>query len=146
MNLFEMLHKDHEKVKDLFEKIEKKPANFEELFATLKTELEVHAQAEEKFYYSELKDGEESHEITLEALEEHKVAKRLLKELDSQNKDTDQWMAKLKVLRENVEHHIEEEEKELFEKSKKDLDKSELEAIAEDIEEFKEEQLQTRGG
>ena len=144
MNVYELLKKDHETVKNLFAQLEETDEDQvqerEELFLTLKKELTIHALAEEKFFYSELKEDEESEETTLEALEEHKVVKKLLKELDGNQKGTKEWAAKLKVLQENVEHHVEEEEGELFEQAAEVLDEDDAERIGEEIESFKNEQ------
>jgi hemerythrin superfamily protein len=144
MKVYELLKKDHETVKSLFAKLEEtteeQGEEREDLFQTLQHELTIHALAEEKFFYPALKENEESEEIALEAIEEHKVVKRLLKELDANLKDTKDWAAKLKVLQENVEHHVEEEEGELFDKAKRILDDAEAESIGEEIEAFKTEQ------
>src|SRR5437762_14167364 len=111
MDPFEILKNDHETVSKLFEKIESasgqvKLARFKEL----KKELDVHAHIEETIFYPALKNADESRAITLEAYEEHRVIKDLLAELDSATKPSDQWTAKFTVLRENVEHHVDEEE------------------------------------
>ncbi|MEO6094478.1 MAG: hemerythrin domain-containing protein [Fibrobacteria bacterium] len=144
MNIYELLKKDHKTVKSLFSKLERtteeQSDEREDLFQTLKQELSVHALAEEKFFYPLLQEEEESEDIALEALEEHRVVKRLLKELDANQKGTKEWAAKLKVLQENVEHHVEEEEGELFEKAEDVLSKEQAEEIAEQVEDFKAEQ------
>jgi hemerythrin superfamily protein len=143
MNVYTLLKKDHEKVKGIFkalgETTERAVKKRETLFAQLKSELTVHAEAEEALFYPRVLDPKETHEITLEALEEHKVVKTLLAELDADAKDTEEWAAKLKVLQENVEHHVEEEEDELFKKAQKVLSNEEAESIAEEIASFKEE-------
>ncbi len=143
MNLYELLHRDHKEISALFASLsqteEKDLGKRTHLFEKLKEKLTVHAKAEEKFFYSAIKDLSKSHKITLEALEEHKVVKRLLQELDLNNKDRDEWMAKLTVLQENVEHHVKEEEGDLFKKAKEVLSPEETQAIAISIKEFKEE-------
>lgn len=142
MNVYTLLKKDHEKVKGIFkalgETTERAVKKRETLFTQLKSELTIHSEAEEALFYPRVLDPEETHEITLEALEEHKVVKTLLAELESDAKDTEEWSAKLKVLQENVEHHVEEEEGELFQKAQKVLSKEEAESIAEEITSFKE--------
>lgn len=144
MNVFELLKKDHETVKNLFARLEEtneeQVQEREDLFLSLNKELTIHALAEEKFFYSELKEDGETGEIALDALEEHKVVKKLLKELDGNKKGTKEWAAKLKVLQEAVEHHVEEEEGELFEQAAVVLDEDEAELIGEEIESFKNEQ------
>jgi len=141
MDIYKLLRDDHSKVKSLFKELEdtteRAVKTREHLFATLKMELTVHSEAEEKFLYPRLTEAEETREITLEGIEEHNVVKKLLIELDEDPKGTEEWAAKLKVLQENVEHHVKEEEGEMFKKAKKVLSDEEAEAIADDVESFK---------
>ncbi|HWW77725.1 MAG TPA: hemerythrin domain-containing protein, partial [Pyrinomonadaceae bacterium] len=113
MNAFQLLKEDHQKVSGLFQQIEPRTERAEktrtELFAKLKEELDIHARIEETIFYPAIKQAAETREIVLEGFEEHHVVKMLLKELESLPVDTEQWTAKLKVLQENVEHHVEEE-------------------------------------
>jgi hemerythrin superfamily protein len=134
MDAFEMLKEDHRKVEDLFEKIdettERAEKTREDLFARVKQELDVHAHLEETLVYPALRKAEETRELTLEAFEEHKVVKDLLAELDRMGKGSEQWKAKFTVLKENVEHHVKEEEDELFPDGKKVLDSVRREVLA----------------
>ena len=133
MNAFTLLKEDHERVAAIFEKLEPTTERAiktrEELFARLKTELEAHTQLEEQIFYPALKEEEETRDITLESIEEHRVVKALLKEMEGMQVDSEQWTAKLAVLKENVEHHVEEEEGEMFPKARKALPKEKLEAL-----------------
>jgi Hemerythrin HHE cation binding domain len=133
MNAFELLKQDHEKVSGIFEKLEatteRGVKTREELFAQLKQELDIHAQVEEEIFYPAIKDAEETHEITLEAYEEHHVVKQLLAELEELSVDDETWSAKLKVLQENVEHHVEEEETEMFSSTREVLTTEQLEEL-----------------
>jgi iron-sulfur cluster repair protein YtfE (RIC family) len=137
MNPFELLKKDHEKVAGLFEKLdattERAIKTRDELFTKLKNELDLHARIEESLLYPALQQFEESSDLTMEAIEEHRVVKRLLAELEAEAKDTEEWTAKLTVLKENVEHHIEEEEKELFKVARQVLGKEELSELGKNI-------------
>lgn len=146
MDVYKLLHEDHEKVKGIFSELEETTERAlkkrEHLFAELKMELTLHALAEEKFVYPLLKEAEETHELSLEAVEEHKVVKKLLKELENGDKGTEEWAAKLKVLQENVEHHVKEEETELFKKARKVIDGEVAEELGAEIEAFKEEQIE----
>jgi iron-sulfur cluster repair protein YtfE (RIC family) len=141
MNAFELLKKDHEKVSGIFEKLdattERGVKTREELFTQLKTELDIHAQIEEQILYPVLREAKETHEITLEAFEEHRVVKRLLAELESLPKDDEMWGAKLTVLKENVEHHVEEEEDEMFKDARKVLSTEQIEELGARMEEAK---------
>jgi hypothetical protein len=134
---FAILKEDHKKIAALFAKIEdtteRAEKTREEVFAELRERLEHHTDTEEKYVYPVLEETEVMHDLTLEAEEEHAVAKTLLTELASEDCTTEQWTAKLTVLRENIEHHVKEEEEELFPKSEKNLDAEELEQIDENL-------------
>lgn len=138
MNPFKMLQEDHENIAEMFEKLDATSENAvverERLFARLQDALEVHTRLEEEAFYPVLESREETRGLTLEAVEEHKVARRLLAELARMGKDSEQWAAKLTVLRENVEHHVEEEEAELFRLARSILSREEIEELAEDLE------------
>jgi hypothetical protein len=144
MDAFELLKKDHEKVSGIFEKLEptteRGVKTREELFAQLKQELEIHAQIEEQIFYPALKQAQETRDITLEAYEEHHVIKELLAELDELAKDDETWGAKLTVLKENVEHHVEEEEGEMFKGARKVLSGEQIEELGARMEAAKQEQ------
>jgi iron-sulfur cluster repair protein YtfE (RIC family) len=147
MNAFELLKADHKKVAGIFEELEpttnRATKTREELFTQLKNELDVHTQIEEQILYPALKDAEETHDITLEAYEEHHVVKQILSELESMPVDTDEWSAKLKVLQENVEHHVEEEEGDMFKKAKDILSPEQIDALGTRLEAAKQEKQKT---
>lgn len=144
MDAFELLKSDHEKVAGILEKIEgtteRALKTREELFTQLKTELDIHAAIEEKIFYPVLEKAEESRDITLEAFEEHRLVKQLLGELESESKDDETWTAKFTVLKENIEHHVEEEEGEMFKQARKVLSKDEIEELGTRMEKAKGEQ------
>jgi iron-sulfur cluster repair protein YtfE (RIC family) len=141
MNAFELLKKDHGQVSRIMEQLEAvaqgRSRKREELFNRLRDELRIHSAIEERIFYPALKDAQETRELVLEALEEHKIVEQLLDELDSLSMDDIQWPAKLAVLKENVEHHVEEEEKELFKAARKILDKSRIDELGRRLEEEK---------
>jgi iron-sulfur cluster repair protein YtfE (RIC family) len=145
MNAFELLKQDHQKVSGIFEKLEptteRGVKTREELFAQLKQELDIHARIEETIFYPAIKEAKETRDITLEAYEEHNVVKQLLAELDELSKDDETWGAKLKVLKENVEHHVEEEEEEMFPSAKEVLSPAQIEELGARMEASKKEQL-----
>ena len=142
MDIFALLVEDHEKAKTLFTAIketsEKQVKERERLFAEFNLELSVHMEAEEKFFYSEILSDEKTHDKSMEAFEEHKVAKALLNELEADPKGTEQWTAKFKVLCENLEHHVKEEEEDIFPKARKLLSATEAQNIADEVLEYKE--------
>jgi hypothetical protein len=137
MNAFALLKADHEKVAGILETIEETTERAvkgrDELFARLKAELDLHAAIEEEIFYPALEETEEAREITLEAYEEHRLVKQLLTELEAEPKDTEEWTAKFTVLKENIEHHVEEEEGEMFSKARKALSEEEIETLGEQL-------------
>jgi len=141
MNPFNLLKSDHEKVAGILESIdettERAAKGREDLFARLKQELDVHTRIEEDIFYPALEDSEETRDVTLEAYEEHNLVKKLLAELEAAPKDTEEWTAKFTVLKENIEHHVEEEEGEMFKKAQKVLSKDEIETLGDRLQEAK---------
>jgi hemerythrin superfamily protein len=117
MNAIELLKADHEVVAALFEKVKTTPdADHQHLFEQIKAALDVHSHIEETIFYPKLKaeGNEELVDITLEGIEEHRQVKMFLKELDALSGDSEKFEPKLKVLMEDVDHHVKEEEGEMF--------------------------------
>lgn len=143
MDFYKLLHEDHVKVKsllkDLEDSTEKAEKTRERLIKEVETELSIHSEAEEKFLYPRLQKIGDTKDLAFEAIEEHKVVKDLLEELVLEPKGTSEWTAKLAVFKENLEHHIQEEEGPLFSKCKKALSKEDAEEIGETIAAYKEE-------
>lgn len=141
MDAFTLLKTDHKTVAGIMEKIEatteRAVKGRDELFTQLKTELDIHAEIEEKILYPVLEKAEETHDISLEAYEEHRLVKQLLSELEAEPKDAEEWTAKFTVLKENVEHHVEEEEDEMFKKARKVLSQEEINELGARLEEAK---------
>jgi hypothetical protein len=117
-NAIELLKEEHEKVKALFEQYEaaghrahrKKQNIAEEVFAA----LTVHTTLEEELFYPAMKrkTDRDGKDLVAEAVEEHHVVTTLMEELKGLDPADERYDAKFKVLMENVEHHIEEEEDE----------------------------------
>ena len=126
MEAIALLKKDHAAVKALFDKFQAAgddEQTRQSLFDQIDAELDVHAAIEEQIFYPAVQDvrSEETKDMVLEALEEHKVVKTLLEEIAALTPADDEFDAKMKVLRENVEHHVEEEEQEMFPEAQKQL-------------------------
>jgi hemerythrin-like domain-containing protein len=119
-NAIDLLKADHAHVKALFQQYEaaghrahhKKQGIAEEVFA----ELEVHTTLEEGLFYPAMKrkTDQDGKDLVAEAMEEHHVVTTLMDELKGLDPKDERYDAKFKVLMENVEHHIEEEEEEMF--------------------------------
>ena len=118
------------KSRKLFSRIEKaaNAAAKDALFIEIADKLAVHAAIEEHHFYPAVK-AKRTEDILLEALEEHLGIKRVLADLLEIEASDESFDAKIKVLKEEVQHHVGEEEKDLFPKVKKILSKDELEAI-----------------
>ncbi|HEY9404364.1 MAG TPA: hemerythrin domain-containing protein [Pyrinomonadaceae bacterium] len=133
MDAITLLKTDHEKVSGIFEKLEETTESAEktreELFTKLKQELDLHAHIEETIFYPVLKKSDETRDITMEGIQEHHVVKVLLRELDAMTVGSETWTAKLKVLKENVEHHVEEEEDDMFKSAREVLSTEQLEEL-----------------
>ena len=116
---FALLKKDHDKVKDLFEKFEKSESRPEKKKIVMQAllELKVHATIEEELFYPAIRKPVGKDAMN-EADEEHHVAKVLVAELEAMNGGETHFDAKFTVLAENVRHHIKEEEHEIFPKAK----------------------------
>lgn len=143
MNAFALLKADHKKVATMLETLndttERANKGRQQLFARLKEELDLHARIEEEIFYPALEEAEETRDITLEAFEEHRLVKQLLAELEAEPKDTEEWTAKFTVLKENVEHHVEEEEGEMFKKARQVLSEEEIVLLGERLQKAKQE-------
>ena len=128
-----LLETDHRRLEDLLEQGEKTRegavAARTELLNTLTSELTAHELIEEKLLYPALKAHAEAREIVLEGYQEHHIADVIVKELHDVAKDDERWGAKFKVLKENLEHHIEEEEGEMFRTARAVLGREQLQSL-----------------
>jgi hemerythrin-like domain-containing protein len=144
MDAFSLLKADHRQVAELFEELENASGKEKlNVFNQIKTALELHTHIEEKIFYPAVEEPKETHDLTLEAYEEHDVVKQLLKELSGAKSANDEWEARAKVLQENVEHHVDEEENELFKKASKVLSSQELETLGEEMQAEKDRKQRT---
>jgi hemerythrin superfamily protein len=120
-DIMQVLHRDHMKVDDLFFQFAKSEDDSEKkaIVDQITLELGLHAKAEEEIVYPEIRNGEKEAESMMdEADTEHHVVKFLLAELGDMKPSDDYYDSKVTVLCELVKHHVEEEEKEIFEKLK----------------------------
>lgn len=133
MDALELLLEDHARIRNLLERASETedPDARGELFQQLKGELMLHERKEEEVLYPALQNHPRAREIVLEGYEEHHVADTILHELEATDTSDERWAAKLKVLKENLEHHIEEEEKEMFDKARQVFDRNELKSLGE---------------
>jgi hemerythrin-like domain-containing protein len=131
-----VLKKDHEKVRGLLKKLEssalKGRGGTSALVKQIDHELKVHTQIEEEIFYPAFKEAvrsKEDREMYFEALQEHHVVDLVLPEMKETEETNEEFAAKAKVLKDLVEHHAGEEEKEMFPKARKVMERSELQEL-----------------
>jgi len=129
-----MLREDHRRVRDLFQEYQAAtdPRTKRELAEEACTELETHAQLEEQIFYPAVNDdSDEGPALVQEALQEHQQVKDLIVTLREMGPDNHDFDATFRALMQNVEHHVEEEENQMFPLAEQ--------ALVEDLDELKDE-------
>ena len=133
MNAITLLEADHDKVKKMLDEgestTERGVKTRTELFQELKAELTIHERIEEEIFYPALKSHPKAKDIVLEAYEEHHVVDEIMGELEMTPVTDEAWGAKFLVMKENIEHHIEEEEGDMFKQARQVFDEGELEEL-----------------
>ena len=141
MDALSLLKADHDKVKKMLAEGEQTTERAEktrtELFDTLKAEMMLHERIEEEIFYPALKEHPKAKDIVLEGYEEHHVVDDIMGELEATDVTDETWAAKFKVMKENIEHHIEEEEGEMFKQARQVFETDELEQLGERMAELK---------
>jgi hemerythrin superfamily protein len=120
-----LLERQHREVEQMFAQFEKASGDSRKLALVQKIAiaLKAHTQIEEEIFYPEARRAINDEDLLNEAVVEHQAAKQLLAEIESMSPGDELYDAKVKVLSEEIEHHVEEEEKELFPKCRKsDMD------------------------
>jgi hemerythrin-like domain-containing protein len=142
MDAMSLLKEDHRRVTKMLAELESTTERGvktrEELFARVKRELVVHEAIEEEIFYPALKEHPKTKDIALEAYEEHHVVDTVMAEIEGVAYDDETWGAKFKVMKENLEHHIEEEEGEMFKQARQVFDQDELAQLGESMKARKE--------
>lgn len=122
-SIFSQLESEHDDVKKLLEKaVEAETSDRSALLEKIKKELIPHARGEEKTIYAvlrNLKTSDKLSDLVHEAYAEHKAVDMLLTKLEKTDVSDDMWKAQMAVLKENIEHHIKEEENDFFPKARK---------------------------
>jgi len=136
-----MLKADHEKVRGLLAQLEssseRSTSRREALLQEIAHAVEIHTTIEEEIFYPAYRDAvkkKDDKKLYQEALEEHHVVELVMPEIEETDPSTEVFAAKAKVLKDVIEHHADEEEKEMFPRAKKVLEKEELRELAERME------------
>lgn len=134
-DIFQILKRDHRRISEMMELIvnDDGPEDSDtriRTFQELAMALRAHTKGEEEVFYPRLLGSESTRDLTMEAFQEHRVATNLLNELEGMGVRGETWEAKFRVLKENVEHHVDEEENQLFSKARRVLGDEEEKDIA----------------
>lgn len=153
MDAIELLKADHKKVKELLTELgETTPRAVKkraDLLSQIRANLKAHTTIEEEIFYPAFKKAGEKEEAKMyyEALEEHRAAGDLvLPDLLNTAADSEQFSGRAKVLKELVEHHVKEEEEEMFKDAKKLLSKDELNELGKRMDQRKAELVKKLSG
>lgn len=130
---FLLLESDHRRFEELLKQGDQTTARAikrrTQILNTLTERLNLHELIEEKVLYPALQPYAETREIVLEGFEEHHVADVLIRELHKLATDDERWAAKFKVLKESIDHHVAEEERNMFPVARTLLGREELNAL-----------------
>jgi iron-sulfur cluster repair protein YtfE (RIC family) len=140
MNALDLLKEDHDRVDKLFQKVEaSEEGEHMDLFEQINMELEAHTHIEETIFYPRVKEegDEELQKLVAEGVEEHRQAKMFLRELDALKSEGERFEAKLKVLMEDIKHHVQEEEGEMFPMIREQFDGQVLQELGQQLEDEK---------
>ncbi|OIQ23015.1 hemerythrin domain-containing protein [Lacinutrix sp. MedPE-SW] len=143
MNIFEALRKDHDIQRDLLDKLVKTTGDSkerDELFKKVKQELKIHEDGEERFFYIPLIDDDLTQEQARHAIAEHHEIDEILEELEAMDYDSSGWLKVAKKLKEEVEHHLDDEEHTIFQMAGKVLADKDKTALSKDYQDYIESQ------
>ncbi|APD86195.1 hemerythrin [Alteromonas sp. Mex14] len=138
MKIFEALRQDHEKQRLLLKILAETSGNTaarREYYLELKTQLESHAIAEERHFYTHLLEKDATVDLTRHGIAEHHEIDELLEKLDETDMSSPAWLRHLKNLQEKVEHHLADEEQEFFQVAGKVLNDSQKTRLAKEYRE-----------
>ena len=141
MNIFEALRKDHDIQRELLKKLVETSGDSklrDNIFKSLKNELEIHANGEERYFYKPLIDSDRTQEKARHSISEHHEIDELIEKLEETDYDSSAWLKIAKNLREKVEHHLDEEEHEVFQMAGKVLSENNKGILADEYEKYME--------
>ncbi|HVG17919.1 MAG TPA: hemerythrin domain-containing protein [Blastocatellia bacterium] len=140
MNAIELLMQDHKEVAGMMDQLEtadKGDRSARDTFLQLKNALTMHTQIEEQVFYPALKNHEETRDMIPESLDEHQEVDQILAEMSSLSPGNDDFMDRLTELRDAIEHHVEEEENEMFPKAERILGETRIQEMGRQMQQMK---------
>ncbi|MBL7561007.1 hemerythrin domain-containing protein [Olleya sp. YSTF-M6] len=133
MTIFESIRKDHDTQRHLLDRLVKTEGDSDQrddIYKSLKNELEIHAQAEERHFYKPLISNDMMQEKARHGIAEHHEIDELINQLDETDYSSSAWLKIAKDLKEKVEHHLEDEEHVFFQLAGKVFNENEKESLA----------------
>jgi hemerythrin superfamily protein len=142
MNAIALLKEDHEQVMDIFDQLESLDDTEEDttaatLFTQLKQALTKHTEIEEKVFYPALEEFDETRDRIEEAYREHQEVDQMLTDLSEKSEDDEDFLDRISELRDKVEHHVDEEENEIFPEAERLCEESQLEEMGQKMDQMK---------
>jgi hemerythrin superfamily protein len=140
MDVISLLTQDHREVETLFQQFEGEadPIRRGDVGEKIMTELTVHAEGEETFFYPQIRDAAPgTEELTEESYKEHGEVKQVIGQIEAMQPEDSGYVPTVQRLKQLVQHHVQEEENELFPKVRQALGAEKLEQIGAQIDEMK---------
>ena len=140
MNIYERLTKDHDTQREMAARLAETAGDSDErrkLWDEFKPEAEAHANAEEQTFYAALIEHPEAQEKARHSISEHKEAADLIEKLSTDEMSSPGWLQNFKKLKEELEHHMEEEENEVFVKAREVISEETATQLVSDFDERK---------
>ena len=140
MNIIEMLKQDHQEASAMMDRIESAGEGDPSVMTTfnqLKQALTLHTQIEEQIFYPALRNNDETQDQIEESFEEHQEVKDMLSQMSGMQSGNDEFLSLMSDLRDAVEHHVEEEENELFPQAQQILGDSRLQEMGQQMMQMK---------
>lgn len=144
MDIYERLKQDHDKHRALAKQIMETSGDSQDrhdLWRKFKPEATAHAAAEEITFYAELMSHEEGQKKSRHSVSEHKTAADIIKELEETDMGSGGWIQKFEKLKKELEHHMREEENEVFKKAQSIISQSRAVELAGEFDRLKQEKL-----
>lgn len=142
MDPYKLLMNDHRSVEHLFERLAKtrdQDAELrEELFDSLREELEIHTTIEEQLFYPEMRKHAATKELVGDALKEHSEVKEMLRKLDKLPVAEEAWLGKVDELKRMVQHHVSDEEDKMFPAAQREVPEQRAQELGRQLHEMKE--------
>ena len=144
MTIFEELRRDHDRQRELLNSLVRTEGESDQRqheYKALKEQLQIHALAEERYFYAPLMESDKTVSMSRHGIAEHHAIDKLIEELDNTEMSSPAWLHWMKKLQHKVEHHLEDEEHSFFQLAGKVLDDKEKNSLASDYKEEMAKQL-----